>query len=115
MIQIIGTSIYNLLSSAYNTGYHSTINISPFELTFGRKANLPIDSPPTTFNFPQVNDYFYQLVQNLKHYHAAVKDNIQKQQRQAKIRYDTNRLNPQYDIGSTVLNSNFYSSIKIRS
>jgi transposase InsO family protein len=98
---------------AYNTGIHSTTNITPFELTFGRKANLPTDHPPTTFTFPQPNDYFVQLARNLKHYHIAVKQNILNQQQQTKIRYDHRRSNPQYDLGTTVLTRIFTNRSKL--
>jgi hypothetical protein len=87
---------------AYNTGIHSTTNITPFELTFGLKANLPTDHPPTKFTFLKPNDYFQQLVRNLKCYHAAAKQHIIQQQRLYKIRYDHHRANPEYDIGKTV-------------
>ncbi|CAF3147486.1 unnamed protein product [Rotaria sp. Silwood2] len=80
---------------AYNTGIHSTTNISPFELTYGRPANLPTDHPPTSYTFNQPNDYFNQLVRMLQYYHETVKQNIIKQHQASKIRYDCRRKNPQ--------------------
>ncbi|CAF1367651.1 unnamed protein product [Didymodactylos carnosus] len=98
---------------AYNTGIHSTTNFSPYELTFGSKANLPTDHPPSTFTSGKPNDYFYQLIQNLKRYHATAKENILHQQRLYKTRYDRQRQDCEYDLGATVLTRIFTTRSKL--
>jgi len=98
---------------AYNTGIHSTTNISPFELTFDRPANLPTDRPSTSFIFPSPHDYYQQLVRQLKLYHATVKHNVFNRQQHTKRRYDRNRSNPCYDIGTTILTRLFLNKSKL--
>ncbi|CAF2063099.1 unnamed protein product [Rotaria magnacalcarata] len=98
---------------AYNTGMHSTTNFTPFELTFGRPANLPTDRPPTTFTFSSPHDYLDQLVRNLKYYHTTVRQRIKQQHAQSKIRYDRRRSDPQYDLGTMVLTRIFTNRSKL--
>ena len=98
---------------AYNTGSHSSTNFSPFELLFGRQANLPTDPPPTEFVFSNPTDYFNHLVRSLKHYRDVVKNNISEQQKKSKSRYDHHRTNPRYKLGDTVLTRNFVKRSKL--
>ena len=98
---------------AYNTGLHSTTHFSPFELTYGRPANLPISQPPTSFTFSQPNDYFQDLLRSLDYYHTAVKQNISRHQQQSKMRYDHHRSDPHHALGTTVLTRVFINKSKL--
>lgn len=88
---------------AYNSGIHRTTNYSPYQLLFGRSPRLPIYSPRQSFSFPSPNSYFQQLQKTLRIYHEAATDNVIHQQQITKQRYDTNRQDPQYNLGDLVL------------
>lgn len=88
---------------AYNTGIHRTTRYSPYELLFGRRARLPIESPPNKFSFPSPNDYFQHLQKCLKLYSRFATANVLQQQQQTKLRYDMNRSDSHFVIGDKVL------------
>ena len=88
---------------AYNTGIHRSTKFSPYELLFGRRARLPIESSPKKFSFPTPNDYFQHLQKCLKVYSHHATAHVLQQQQKTKSRYDSNRNDPQYHIGDKVL------------
>lgn len=103
----------NPIIFAYNTGIHASTNFSPFELTFGRKPNLPTDLYPTTFTFEHHHDYLQQLIVNLEYYHRTAKEIMLKQQKLTKNRYDLRRTNPHYELGAIVLTRVFTNRSKL--
>ena len=88
---------------AYNSGVHRTTKYSPYELLYGCTPRLPIYPSPTDFYFPKPSDYFQQLQKTLKLYHSMARQNILHQQQLNKVRYDTRRTDPCYQIGDLVL------------
>lgn len=106
-------SYLNPIIFAYNAGVHASTSFSPFELTFGRKPNLPTDLYPTSFTFEHHHDYLRQLILNLEYYHRTAKEIMLKQQKITKNRYDLRRTNPHYEPGATVLTRVFTNRSKL--
>jgi Integrase zinc binding domain/Integrase core domain len=60
---------------AYRTTPQTTTKISPFMITYGREARLPIDKPNTDGDF---HDRIYQLIEEVPHIRLETKEAIRK-------------------------------------
>lgn len=72
-------------------------------MLYGRAARLPIHTKPQYFSFTKPNDYFDQLRKTLHIYHQTARNHIVVQQQHNKQNYDSNRKDPQYNLGDIVL------------
>ncbi|CAF1211156.1 unnamed protein product [Didymodactylos carnosus] len=88
--------------AAYNSTTHATTKITPFELMHGRPCRLLFDLSEPLTSVVQPQEYLHKLHQYLVQAKQMVRDNIQHQQHQMKMRYDQNRRNPKYNIGDWV-------------
>ncbi|XP_060585420.1 myb-like protein X [Ruditapes philippinarum] len=93
---------------AYNSTPHESTNVSPFELMFGRKPKLPIDSmfeqvteeEETT---KSVNEYIEDLKKRMTSTREIVKEFNDKARAKQKEQYDIKAKAARINIGDTVL------------
>lgn len=88
---------------SYNTTPHSTSNISPYELLFGRKAHLPTSmnrTPEIVYNY---DCYLTNLKNKLQISHALARDNFLQSKEKSKLLYDRNAVETTYSVGDQVL------------
>jgi len=89
-------TVINSVLFAYRTAKNSTTKYTPFYLTYGREARLPI----TTFE----NETLESNLENLEINRQKAKDNVTKAQEKQKSRHDSKIKKPiEYQIGDKVL------------
>ncbi|CAF1098166.1 unnamed protein product [Rotaria sp. Silwood1] len=88
---------------SYNIGQHRTTKYSPYQIVYGRNPTLPFDKPQPMVQFIKSNDYYNQFRRYRSFIIQQVRNNIQKQQKLNKQRYDLHRQNIQYKIGQLIL------------
>lgn len=98
---------------AYNTTPHTVTKFTPFELLFGRIANLPGElqkgKPGPLYNY---EDLVQGLRFKLKASYEIARNNIVKAKENQKEQYDTRRANPiKLEVGMQVLMQN--ESVKL--
>ena len=87
---------------AYRISKHSTTKITPFYLTYGREAVLPIDD--LTENEEQIITRIHKLIDDLPHVRELTKNRIDQQQSKQKEYHDKNvRHEINFKIGDKVL------------
>lgn len=105
----------NLVCLAFNTAVHESTGLTPFEMTFGRKANLPsILATTTSFTYQEMLDVWKKRHEE---YLERGKRAIIKTQERIKNHIDNNivRVNPIFEIGDLVLLHNDSKTNKMES
>ena len=93
----------NLTCLAYNVAVNGTTGLTPFEMTFGRKANLSsILATTTSINHQELLDIWKKRHES---YQGKGKESIRKTQERLKILQDSRIVisNPIFEVGDLVL------------
>lgn len=91
---------------SYNTSVHSTTKLTPFELLFGIKANLP-NSLTTYPEFQYYyEDYVEEMLNKMKQSRQLARENSLQAKEINKTYYDKTATKKQFEIGDLVLLTN---------
>ncbi len=87
----------------YNTSVHATTKHTPFEMMHGRQATLPFDQQHAVISLTQDPEYSRKIKDYLERLAKEARENILKNQRQYKARYDLHRQDLSLKINDLVL------------
>ena len=87
----------------YNTSSHSTTNIIPFELMYGRSPVLPCDPQDPMVSLQIDPQHFTKLHQHISSLTTAAQHRLRSAQNLYKVRFNAHRSNPSYAINDLVL------------
>ena len=92
------------LCFAYNSSQHAVTGYSPFFMTFGREARLPVD---LAFGYREQAtlspvEYVRSLQQSLDYAYGLVRDTVGETQRRHKTLYDRKVHGPTFEVGDKV-------------
>ena len=96
----------------YNTTVHSTTQIVPFELMYGRSPVLPCDPQNPLVSFPGDPHYSSNLHHYMSSLNEIARSNTVLSQRSRKSRYDAHRSNPSFNVNDLVLIRNIHRRYK---
>jgi putative transposase len=97
---------------SYNNTQHAVTKFTPFELMFGRECRVPAD-PINDIHEPMTSVYAIEMKKYINFAKIIARKNIEKNQQEMKLRYDTNRQNPVYKVGDKVLVFNQHPTNKL--
>ena len=87
----------------YNTTPHTATGYTPFELIYGRQAELPTaltKQPKPTYNY---DDYAQELRERLRAANRVARENIKEGKAKAKTQYDKRAKETKFKVGEKVL------------
>jgi transposase InsO family protein len=87
----------------YNTTPHSTTGFTPFELVYGRKAELPSATRKSPQPLYSYDDYMKELKYRLQTSHAIAREKISVRKTQNKKYYDSHTRAYAFNVGDWVL------------
>ena len=103
--------------AAYNTSFHSTIKMTPYEAQFGRKPVIVADiilnnQLPADTKIKDVSEFTIALRKSAEHISELIRDNTANAQTKQKFYYDRFvKDRAQYNVGDTVKINNYKSRI----
>lgn len=96
----------------YNTTVHSTTQIIPFELMYGRNPVLPCDPQNPLVSLPDIHNYSNDIRRYISSLGDTARSNTLLSQRASKTRYDAHRPNPIFNLNDLVLIRNIHRRYK---
>lgn len=96
---------------AFNTTPHTATKMSPYELLFGRKPNLPAGMSGTPEILYNYDNYLADLKHKLQNASKIAQDNLKLAKLRSKKYYDKNTVIITYNVGDLVLLKTSHSKI----
>ncbi|CAF1691073.1 unnamed protein product, partial [Adineta ricciae] len=87
---------------AYNTSIHSTTELMPYEVAFGRCPKSPFEAASPALDLPPLHSFYPYLQRTRRLLTSQARHNIMRHESHWKQRYNRNRQDPSYSVGDRV-------------